>query len=104
MTCQSRWLIGLSILLLGSAHAQAQNPPQPGLSLTVACAGGLEGTVRFTVRNQSGGSKYLIIGSTMGWRVHLPSVELVVRRAGVADTTVRYFNPAYPGIAGRLDP
>jgi hypothetical protein len=40
----------------------------------------------------------------MGWRVHLPSVELVVRRAGVADTRLRYFNPAYPGIAGRLDP
>src|SRR5688500_18399968 len=102
MTCQSRWLIGLSVLLLGSAYAQAPSGPQPGLSLAVICAGGLEGTVRFTVRNQSGGLKHLIIGSTMGWRVHLPSVELVVRRAGVADTTLRYFNPAYPGVAGRL--
>ena len=70
------------------------------------CSQTSELTFRLTLQNTSPAPTAAVIGTTLGndKKYLLQHVGLTVRREGVADTLLDYFDPSVPGIAGRIDP
>ena len=96
-------IILAAFLAAWTTTAHARTAP---LRLALACSRPAGSPFRLTIQNIDNTPTAVVIGSVLGNdRKYLPrGLQFTLRRDGMADTEVDWFDPSVAGVAGRIDP